>query len=76
MLPLELKPNEKTFNVVPIGIKYTCEFCGEGEMKYDPQPITTALLSNPPLHPHTCTKCGKTMQLPKMYPYIEWVPSN
>lgn len=78
MAPLNLKPHEETFDLRPIGIKYRCEFCNEGEMKYgtgNDQPAI-ALAVHPPLYQHTCTKCGKTMHLPKMYPYIEWMPCD
>lgn len=64
---LELNKHEKSFHVYPIGIKYTCEFCNEGEMIID-----TSKQKEHNLFPHTCTKCHKTMFLPKMYPYIEW----
>ena len=73
---MNLKPNEETFNIKPIGIRYKCEFCNEGEMKYENnQPVMIedlALITGPKLHNHRCTKCGKTMLLPKVYPYIEW----
>jgi len=64
----EAKEHEKLFGVRPIGVKFICPFCNEGEMKSD--------LDNPErmphMFPHKCTKCAKTMQLNKVYPYIEW----
>ena len=71
---LNLKPNERTFTIRPIGIKYICEFCNEGEMIYkNSDPIIMELVNNQPImHPHVCSKCGKSMLLPKMYPYVEW----
>lgn len=77
MFPLNLKPHEETFDLRPIGIRYRCEFCNEGEMKYGTnEGPAIALTVNPPLYEHKCTKCGKTMHLPKMYPYIEWIPCD
>jgi len=70
----EPKQNEVLFNIVPIGVKYTCELCGKGEMKIDPSQLL--LTSNPPLIPHTCTECKGIMHLPKQYPYIEWCPQE
>lgn len=66
--------HERTFPIKPIGVKYICEFCGEGEMKVSEDARTFVLTSNPPLIKHVCTKCGKEMLLPKSYPYVEWVP--
>lgn len=65
--------HERTFPIKPIGVKYICEFCGEGEMKVSEDAHTFVLTSNPPLIKHVCTKCGKEMLLPKSYPYVEWV---
>lgn len=76
MEELKLRPNEEDFEVRPIGVRYICEFCHEGEMIVDHtegQFIET-VLTNPPLIQHKCTKCGGTMRLPRSYPYIEWVP--
>lgn len=72
---LQLKPQERAFDIKPVGVKYICEFCNEGEMVYkNDQPVfVEALNMNPVMHHHICTKCGKSMQLPKMYPYIEWI---
>lgn len=66
--------HERTFPIKPIGVKYICEFCNEGEMVHnDNEPIR---MSNPPLISHRCTKCGKDMLLPKVYPYVEWIPAE
>lgn len=69
-----LSDHEERFNIRPVGIKYRCEFCGEGEMKVSDDARTFILTSNPPMIKHICTKCGKDMLLPKSYPYIEWIP--
>ena len=71
-------PHEETFEIRPVGIRYRCEFCHEGEMKYEnDQPVMIEDLSlkssKPRMHTHRCTKCNKTMLLPKIYPYIEWI---
>lgn len=62
------KPNEKTFEVKPIGVAYECEFCHEGEQIADKE--------NPDfkngMFKHICNKCKKVMYLPRVYPYIEW----
>lgn len=67
---LNLQPHEETFEINPIGIKYKCEFCNEGEML-----VAVDYKEDVPvnMYPHKCTKCGKVMFLPRMYPYIKWV---
>lgn len=65
-----LNEHEKAFRLYPVGIAYVCEFCNEGEMEVDTSEPT--LMSNPPLIPHKCTKCGKTMHLPKSYPFVKY----
>jgi hypothetical protein len=71
---LELKPHEEQFKITPVGIRYICEFCNDGEMRVDTN--GEVKMTNPPLIPHKCTKCGKTMYFNKQYPYIEWVPED
>ena len=67
----EPKEYEATFSIKPIGVKRICEHCSEGEMVRDhDEPIR---MTNPPLFPHKCKRCGGTLLLPKTYPYIEWV---
>lgn len=75
-MDLKLKPHEQAFSIKPVGIKYICEFCHEGEMIRDKNGPRTTLLSNPPFYQHVCTKCGKIMHLPKIYPYVEWIDVN
>lgn len=77
-MALNLGPHERSFEIRPVGVKYICEFCNEGEMRYkNDQPIMVeALNTSPMLHNHVCTKCGKTMKLPKVYPYIEWISDD
>ena len=66
--------NEVVFPIHPVGVKYICEFCNKGEMKLLPPPKEPP--ENLSLFPHQCNKCGKIMNLPQMYPKIEWVPEN
>ena len=61
------KEHEELFEVKPIGVRYICEFCNEGEMIYSASSNTVQAL-----YPHKCSKCHKDMMLPKIYPYIEW----
>lgn len=69
-----LNEHEEKFDIKPVGIRYRCEFCEEGEMKVSDDNPTITLTSYPPMIKHICTKCGKDMLLPKSYPYIEWIP--
>jgi len=72
---IKLNPHEETFELKPIGIRYICEFCNEGEMIHDSnEPVMVELAMKPNLFKHHCSKCGKIMHLPKVYPYIEWEP--
>lgn len=60
---------EKEFLVKPIGIKYICDTCNEGEM------IPTGennWLTNPPNFNHKCNKCGKELLLSDKYPIIRY----
>lgn len=73
------KPHEEKFPVHPVGVKYRCEFCNEGEMikigtAELPEIIDAKKELGPVLFNHRCTICGKTMKLPTMYPKIEWEP--
>ena len=70
----EPKEHEAVFNIKPIGVKRICEHCGEGEMVKDKTELLR--LTNPPMFPHVCNKCGGKLSLPKQYPYIEWIPEG
>lgn len=69
---------ESVIAMVPFGVKFGCEHCGEGKMNFDPnvqpQMIPSADPQQPPamLFTHVCDSCGKTMLLPKRYPFIQW----
>ena len=70
----EPKKNEVLFYVVPIGVKYFCEFCTVGEMKILPVTMVPKGEFDVPMFNHKCTKCNGELLLPKQYPYIEWEP--
>ena len=70
---IELRPHEERFDIRPVGIRYICEFCNEGEMIATGN-VSRMIATNPPslLVPHRCNKCGKEMELPRSYPYVDW----
>ena len=72
----EPKEHEKTFGIAPIGVKYICEYCGEGEMKLDHNPESRKMEEqySSILYNHICTSCRKSLLLPEIYPKIEWTP--
>lgn len=55
----EIKQEVKTYC-----IHYRCD-CGAGEMI----PAGVVLSCHPPLYPHNCNKCGKSMTFEKRYPH-------
>lgn len=69
--------HERVFELIPIGVNYVCEFCHEGNMIIDSTEVLVVELSDGGPHmqlrTHICDKCGKTLKLPKTYPYVEWV---
>ena len=67
----ELKSYEKEFNIKPMGVKYICEYCNEGEMKFSAPNNEYESLYN-----HICDKCNGELSLPKIYPYIKWEPEE
>ena len=73
MSEYKAQENEKLFKLEPVGVAYVCEFCHEGEMEgFIDEPLEVDANGNMPLIPHRCNKCGKVLQLPRMYPRIEW----
>lgn len=71
--------HEETFKIIPVGVRYICEFCGKGEMiaVNDEAVIVPAIDSSLPfMRKHRCNKCGGELKLPKTYPYIEWIPED
>lgn len=76
-MAITLKEHEEAFELKPVGIRYICEFCNEGEMIYDSsENVVIVPLNRSTMIPHKCNKCGKDMKLPKTYPYIEWVTAE
>ena len=67
--------HEERFDIKPVGVRYICEFCHEGEMIMtdDNNDVRLAVMTYPPQIKHRCDKCGKEKLLTKSYPYIEWV---
>lgn len=47
---------------------YTCDACGEGQMR----PTGMALTSHPVQYPHVCNKCGTQQTFYVNYPYIDF----
>lgn len=68
------KEYEELFEIKPIGVRYRCELCGEGEMIAMNEDPVRLMGDGMMMRKHQCTKCKGIMQLPKTYPYIEWIP--
>ena len=60
--------HEELFKLTPIGVRYICEHCNEGEMKVVNPPEQNPLS----FFKHECSKCKGVLYLQKCYPYIEW----
>lgn len=67
---------EERFPIKPEGVRYICENCHKGEMKYTASPDQVHLNIDARLYPHKCEKCGMEMMLPRVYPYIDWIPMD
>lgn len=60
---------EKEYFVIPVGVKYICNFCGGGEMI----PTNKNNWSvDPPNFEHKCNNCGKEILLNEKYPTIRY----
>lgn len=70
---MEINKHEEYFELHPVGVKYICEFCNEGEMQVNTDPVSAAYTSMPQMYEHKCNKCGKTYLLPKSYPYVKFM---
>ena len=75
MTDYKLKEHEVMVPLQPIGIKYKCEYCNQGDMIAMPNraPKMPIAPGGKPLIYHKCTKCGKEMLLTEVYPKIEWM---
>ena len=75
------KTNEEVFDVTPIGVRYKCESCNQGEMRvfrtsnYEDTYIFSDELQRVMIK-HQCDKCEFQLLLQKEYPYIEWIPTQ
>lgn len=47
-------------------VKYQCDACGTGEMRWTNMTLTM----DPPAFPHVCNACGATQDLPEPYPVM------
>lgn len=61
---------EKRFEVVPVGVKYVCDKCEEGEMQSTGKNMKMA---DPPKFEHECIKCKRIEYFAKKYPTIEYL---
>ncbi|PFR59003.1 hypothetical protein COK36_20065 [Bacillus cereus] len=59
---------EQRFEVKPIGVKYICDSCEEGEMIYTGE----MLFFNPPTFKHTCNNCDSNQNFIEKYPLIRY----
>lgn len=73
---LNISEHERVFELVPIGIKYICEFCNKGEQRMSPDNSFNPSDGKPLMLKHVCSECGKEMMLPKPYPFVEWIPKE
>lgn len=58
---------EETTKVETYRVRALCENCG-GEMKA----TNVVKTCNPPLYPHRCVTCGRSVDSLKSYPRIEY----
>lgn len=60
---------ERNFEVKPIGVKYICDKCGDGEM------LPTGkmkMFETHALYPHICNKCATEKDFIEKYPLIRY----
>lgn len=60
---------EQTYELKPVGVRYVCDKCGEGEMQRN----GIVLTAYPPRYMHACSKCGHRQAFTEVYPSIRWV---
>ncbi|WP_025911977.1 hypothetical protein [Priestia flexa] len=60
------------YDIKPVGVKYICDSCEEGELEY------TGIISDHsiPLFKHKCSECGEIRSFELKYPTIEWTNVN
>lgn len=63
---------ERKFTVKPVGVKYICDSCGEGEMIY----TGDIIFSDPPKFKHTCSNCDINQNYSEKYPLVRYQDFN
>lgn len=64
-----VKSLEETYKIEPIGVKYICDKCKEGEM------LPTGnndWATNPPQFEHACTFCNQIENFEEKYPLVRF----
>jgi hypothetical protein len=64
-------PTEEKEVVRPIRVRMRCS-CGGTYEQVEDNGFSITLTTFPPQYPHRCNKCGKIINFPKQYPYIEY----
>jgi hypothetical protein len=54
--------------IQPVKVEFQCPECHIGKL----ESTRKQLMSNPPLFEHHCINCGRSRNLPKIYPTIEY----
>lgn len=68
------KENEVIFPIKPVGVKYICPSCHIGQMTASTAEPIVVRHGEIPSIKHYCDNCGAQLLLPKVYPYVEYVP--
>lgn len=64
---------EVKVEVVPVGIQYLCDSCGNGYMAREDIGLGgSMLLTNPPKYKHKCNNCWVEEYLTETYPTIRY----
>lgn len=66
---------EFTYPVKPIGVGYTCDQCGKGQMKYQKLVFGGHMEARTTAFEHKCSnsECGHVQEFPIQYPTIRYV---
>lgn len=59
---------EQCYDIKLIGVRYVCDTCGKGEMRFS----GIERFTNPPIYQHVCSDCGARADLFVQYPTIRW----
>jgi hypothetical protein len=60
---------EQEFEIRPVGVKYICDKCSEGEMLPEGE---ASLSDGRTLYPHSCSKCGHKEVFNERYKKLIW----